>query len=139
MNFEDLLIPPERRWPKKGDRPLQELKRPEAAGHLAADGLTRTVNIMDGFMQAGAALADLALGERLRRYDLVYPMLFCYRHAVETWLKWLITQYGPPVGVRSPNINNTHDLLSLWSDFVRIYEACGVKADDDEALVAVGK
>jgi hypothetical protein len=72
--------------PKKGDLPFRKAKRAEVAGPLAADGLTRTVSIMDGFMHAGTALADLALKERLRRYDLVYPMLFCYRHAVETGL-----------------------------------------------------
>jgi hypothetical protein len=94
---------------------------------------------MDGFMYAGTALADLALKEQVqRRYALVYPMLFCYRHAVESGLKWLITHYGPPVGVRPQNISDTHDLLSLWHDFWRINEACGAKADD-EALMAVEK
>ena len=88
---------------------------------------------MDGFMLAGAALADLALREPIQRYDLVYPMLSCYRHAVETGLKWLITQYGPQVGVTPPNINDTHDLLRLWYDCVRVYEACG-KNEDDEAM-----
>ncbi|HEY8095570.1 MAG TPA: hypothetical protein VIE65_05685 [Methylobacter sp.] len=138
MKFESILTHKPSRWPKKGDLPFHEAMRAEAAGRLAADGLTREVSIMDGFMHAGTALADLALKERLRRYDLVYPMLFCYRHAVETGLKWLITQYGPSVGVRPENISCTHDLLSLWRDLVRINEACGAKADD-EALMVVEK
>src|ERR1700689_5462168 len=120
MKFEDLLTQKASRWPKKGDLPFRKAKRAESAGHLAADGTTRAVSIMDGFMLAGTALADLALKERRRRYDLVYPMLFCYRHAIETGLKWLSTQYGPPVGVTPQNINETHDLLSLWNDFNRI-------------------
>jgi hypothetical protein len=141
MNFEDLLTPKPSRWPKKGDLPFQKAKRPETAGPLAADGLTRAVLIMDGFMLAGTALADLALKEPLRRYELVYPMLFCYRHAVETGLKWLITQYGPPVGVRPPDINDTHDLLDLWRDCVRVYEACEARGakSDNEALIVVGR
>jgi hypothetical protein len=97
MKFESILTQKPSRWPKRGDSPFKKAVRAEAAGPLAADGLTRTVFIMNGFIHAGTALADLALKERLRRYDLVYPMLFCYRHAVETGLKWLITQYGPPL------------------------------------------
>lgn len=138
MTFESILAQEPNRWPKKGDLPFRKARREEAAGRLAADGVTRTVSIMDGFMHAGTALADEALRERLRRYDLVYPMLYCYRHAIETWLKWLIAQYGPPVGVRLRNINDTHDLLGLWRDFRRINDACGAKADDD-ALIAVEK
>jgi hypothetical protein len=138
MTFESILNQRPRRWPKKRDLPFRKASRKEAAGRLAADGLTRTVSIMDGFMHAGTALADMALRERMRRYDLVYPMLYCYRHAIETGLKWLITQYGPPVDVRPQNINDTHDLLSLWHDFRRINDACGAEADD-EALMAVEK
>jgi hypothetical protein len=136
VKFEDLLTPKLARWPKKGDLPFRKAKRAESSGPLATDGITRAVSIMDGFMLAGTALADLALKEGRQRYDLVYPMLFCYRHAIETGLKWLITQYGPPIGVRPQNINDTHDLLCLWNDFNRINEACGAKADD-EALTAV--
>jgi len=137
MTFESTLNQPYR-WPKVRDLPFRKASREEAAGRLATDGLTRTVFIMDGFMHAGAALADMALSERIRRNDLVYPMLYCYRHAVETGLKWLITQYGPPVGVRLQNINDTHDLMILWHAFRQINDACGAKADD-EALSAVEK
>ena len=94
MTFESILTQRRCRWPKKGDLPFRKASRKEAAGSLASDGLTRTVSIMDGFMHAGTALADMALRERIRRYDLVYPMLYSNRHAVERGLKWLITQRG---------------------------------------------
>ena len=138
MKFESILNQKPYRWPKKGDMPFRKAVCTDAAGQLAADGLNRTVSIMDGFMHAGNALADLALKERLRRFDVVYPMLFCYRHAVEAGLKWLITQYGPPVGVKPENLNDTHDLLCLWHNFNLINKDCGAKADD-EALIATGK
>jgi hypothetical protein len=136
MTFESILTQKPPRWPRNGDLPFRKASSQEEL--LVTDEISRTVFIMDGFMRAGSALADIALGERLRRYNLVYPMLYCYRHAVETGLKWLITQYGPPVGVKPQNINDTHDLLSLWHDFRRINDACGAKADD-EALIAVEK
>ena len=57
----------------------KKAKSAEAAGTLAPDGLSRAVFIMDGFMRAGTALADLVLKEPHSRFDLVYPMLLCYR------------------------------------------------------------
>lgn len=139
MNFEDLLKPKPYRWPKTGDLPFRKAKNSEDAGTLAADEISRAVFIMDGFMRAGAELADLLLKkEPHSRFDLVYPMLFSYRHAVETGLKWLITQYGPPVCVTPQDINETHDLLCLWTYFDKINTACGARADD-EALLAVAK
>jgi hypothetical protein len=138
MNFESLLTQKPSRWPKKGDSAFRKAMRIEAAAPLAHDGLTRTVSIMGGFMHAGRALADLALKDRIRRHDVIYPMLFCYRHAVETGLKWLITQYGPPVGVQPVDIDETHDLLCLWDHFARINQTCGANAND-EALITVGK
>jgi hypothetical protein len=135
VTFDDLLHPEPQRWPKKGDLPFRKATHPETAGPLASDGLTRAVPIMDGFMLAGATLADQALKDRFERYDLVYPMLFCYRHAVETGLKWLIMQYGPAVDVRPEGLNGTHDLWALWQDCLGICEACGVGKDDDTQRV----
>jgi hypothetical protein len=138
MTFEDLLNPKPYRWPKKGDLPFRKAAHPETAGPLASDGLTRAVSIMDGFMLAGAALADQALKEKLQRYDLVYPMLFCYRHAIETGLKWLIVQYGSQVGATPEDLNETHDLWTLWEHCLTIYHACGDGADTN-GLKAVGQ
>ena len=138
MNFDDLLKPKPYRWPKKGDLPFRKAQSAEATGTLATDGVSRAVFIMDGFMRAGTELAALVLKEKPSRVDLVYPMLFCYRHAVETGLKWLITQYGPPVGVTPPDINGTHDLLHLWDHFHQINTACGAK-ENDETLLTVGE
>jgi hypothetical protein len=36
------------------------------------------------------------------------------------------------------DINDTHDLLSLWRQFDQVNKACGAKADN-EALMEVGK
>ena len=137
VTFESTLNQP-CRWPKKRDLPLRKASRAETAGRLAGDRLTRTVFIMEGFMHAGAVLADMALSDHIQRNELIYPMLYCYRHAVETGLKWLITQYGPPFGVTPQNINDTHDLMTLWQHFRQIKDACGVEPND-EALTAVEK
>jgi hypothetical protein len=138
FNFSDLLTPKPFRWPKKGDLPFRQAKRPDAAAPLEHDHLTRAVWIVRGFMLAGTALADQTLKDQ--RYDLVYPMLFNYRHAIETGLKWLLTRYGPPLNVTPERLNDTHDLLKLWNDCIRLFRACGTDDDEDEgAIEAVGK
>ena len=115
MSFDDLLTPKLYRWPKKGDLPFRGTGNSDVAGPLARDQLTRTVSIMGGFMLAGTTLADRALKDTTQRYDLVYPMLFCYRHAIETGLKWLITQYGPPLNVMPEGLDDTHNLLICFN------------------------
>ena len=94
---------------------------PSRAAESAATGVSvpddrwgREVAIMDGFMKAGAELAEKALSDRLKRYDLVLPMIFCYRHAIETWLKWLISNYGMAAEGATKNLMTQHDLLKLW-------------------------
>lgn len=89
-------------------------------------------------MLAGAALADQALKEHVQRYDLVYPMLYCYRHAVEIGLKWLIAQYGPPVDVKPLNLSETHNIWILWQACLRIDKKCGA-GEEDESLKVVEK
>jgi len=138
MKFEDLLQSEPYRWPRKGDLPLKAAKRSKSAGPLATDAVSRTVFIMDGFMLSGEELADVGLREPLRRHELVFPMLYCYRHAIETGLKWIVGQYGRQVGVTRPDLNHTHNLVDLWGDCLKIYEACGTKADN-EANSAVGR
>jgi hypothetical protein len=132
--FEELVTPKPSRWPKRGDQPLRKAHANDIAAPLADDRVVREVLMIDGFMHAGAALADQAIAERLRQNDLVYPAVYCYRHAIELWLKWLVTLYGPPVGVKVDNLD--HDLWSLWAWFRQVCLACGTRADD-EALIAV--
>jgi hypothetical protein len=141
MKFKPLLQSKPPRWPRKGDLPFRAAKRSESGGPLAADTFSRTVFIMDGFMRAGQELADVALREPLPgpgRHELIFPMLYCYRHGIETGLKWIISQYGRQVRVTRPNLNETHNLMDLWGDCLKIYEACGTRADD-EANAAVGR
>ena len=131
-NFTDLTKLKSYRWPKKGDLPFRKAARPKAAGPLTDDGISRAVFIMNGFMLGGEALANKVLRATSERYELVYPMVYCYRHAVETGLKWLIAAYGPQMGVKPKNFNDTHDLWSLWSDCLRIFKECGAKTDDEQ-------
>lgn len=137
-DFHKLLQPVPYRWPTKRDRAFRRPKSAAGSVQIAQDTIERTVAIMGGFMQAGDILAERALSRPISRFELIFPIIYCYRHGIETGLKWLITQYGPPVGVSFANINQTHDILELWRTYIRIVEACGEDSSKEET-VAVGK
>ena len=132
IRFTDLLTREPYRWPKAGDLPFQKATDIETGGQLSSDGFIRGIDMMGGFVQAGTVLADQARDQ----YGLVYPALYCYRHGIELWLKWLIAMYGRPVGVRPENLHATHDLWCLWTDLRLVYKKCGAAADDKD-LIAV--
>src|SRR3989442_1058797 len=80
--------------------------RPVAAG--------RDFEMQSGYLRAGEILA-----KRLARRDqdetgLIYPMFFCYRHAVEMSLKFLVWRYAGSAGIDLPEKKN-HSLASLWN------------------------
>ena len=133
-----LLTPKPYRWPRKNDLPFRKAKNARSEAPISHDRVTRKVSIIGGFMLAGNALADQALNEAIQRHDLVYPMLFCYRHAIETGLKWLVEQYGPPLDVVPGRLDDTHDLLFLWNNCVRLFQACGPNVDDEATTVVGG-
>jgi hypothetical protein len=105
------------RWPKKGDRPLQSGDRPLRG----RDGLTvgfseyptsRYVHILSGYMSAAETLIKACEQQNLNVHDLIYPILFCYRHALEVAMKWIVERYGRAAGVPLPESN--HNLWQLW-------------------------
>ena len=120
------------RWPKPGDLPFRKVAGAETSGRLSRDGFMRGIRMLDGFMRAGTLLADQAKDQP----ELIYPALYCYRHGIELWLKWLIAMYRRSAGVRPENPRDAHDLWSLWTDFRSVHKAYGVEADD-KGLMAV--
>jgi hypothetical protein len=136
MDFKDLLNPKACRWPERGDQPFTKARDFETAAPPPEEQIMREVLMIEGFMRAGAALVDQATAERFRQNDLIYPAVYCYRHAIELWLKWLVTVYGPPVGVKLDDLD--HDLWLLWGYFQKVWLACGASADG-EAVVVVGQ
>jgi len=43
---------------------------------------------------AGEVLIDQCHRDPFDAHMLIYPILFCYRHALEISLKWIVQQYG---------------------------------------------
>jgi hypothetical protein len=87
-----------------------------------------------GYKLAGDTLVCNFLGEH-RDYDnLIYPVLFCYRHYIELTLKEIVRKYGPWVEV--PLKDKNHKLPELWELFLRVTTAYG-NDPQYEAAVAV--
>jgi hypothetical protein len=131
--FSDILTI-EHRWPKKGDRLLRTSDDWQTAASFTPDQISRDVFIWDGFMTAGAALIDEVERRPHQRYTLIYPILFNYRHGLETAMKWTIERYGSLADVALDA--QDHDLWSLWNKCKTILLAVPT-SDNDEPLKAV--
>jgi len=91
--------------------------------------MSRDAFIWDGYMTAGAALIDEAVRRPHDRHGLVYPILFNYRHGLETAMKWTIGLYGRLANVELDDLD--HDLLRLWRKCWAIFETAPRPAEDD--------
>ena len=64
-------------------------------------------------MKAGAILISACEEDSHGRYDLIYPILFNYRHAIEMAMKWVISRYGRYSTFQIGDVQH-HNLWKLW-------------------------
>lgn len=128
----ELLAEMNYRWPKKGDRLLRRADDWSGGVDFANRPITRHGHQWDGFLSAADGLIQLCLekGYEHERQDVIYPILFCYRHGLELALKWMILHYG---GNSVGNLDRTHDLWQLWMHCRRIIAEYRADEDKDEA------
>jgi len=132
--FEEILNT-DFRWPTEGDKAFVAADDPFDNANIAEDGFTRLVLMTDGYKQAGDLMVEKAANDRAERDVLVFPIIFNYRQFLELSLKYQLAIYGPRVGVE-PNWN-THDLATLWGEFLEMLERYGT-SDPDKADPVVG-
>lgn len=125
------------KWPKKGDRLLRAETDWQRAVTFAEHEITRDVFIWDGYMKASATLINQcqSAGDRADRHELVYPILFCYRHGLELAIKWIINRYGRYASIPKEDYIH-HNLLQLWKVCKQVILEVGSDGED-EALLAV--
>jgi hypothetical protein len=105
-------------WPKIGDK-LFAQGRPAYAAFLAHHADERFHHMTKGYKLAADLLVKQAEAEGWsKRRQLVYPIVFCYRHFLELTLKVMLEKYGPMANI-APN-RSDHTLESLWTDFRRL-------------------
>lgn len=125
------------RWPKKGDRLLRAEGGWQRGITFDEQKISRDVHIWDGYMTAGATLVERCQrsDNPLERHELVYPILYCYRHGLELAMKWIISQYGKYAQIPQDD-HQHHDLWSLWQVCKKVILEVGSDGGN-EALNAV--
>ncbi|MGD0118743.1 MAG: hypothetical protein ABSD30_11810, partial [Candidatus Binatus sp.] len=103
----------EKLWPFRDDRLLGEVLRLESAIAFEDYSSDRHFLMMRGYFRAGHVLVGKCCENPNEKFAMVYPILFCYRHALEMTMKWIISSYGPRYGVPLPTKKN-HKLDPLW-------------------------
>ena len=102
-------------WPEIGDT-LFSQGTPVNAAFLERHPDYRSYHMTRGYKLAADLLVEQAEARGFsRRRQLVYPIVFCYRHFLELSLKDMLEKYGPMANVE-PN-RKGHQLESLWSNF----------------------
>jgi hypothetical protein len=119
------------RWPQTGDQLL--VSRRHAS--IYPDKGERNYRLLRGYKFAGDLLVQRALTDIAERNNLIFPVLFCYRHYIELALKATILEHGPFAGVLLDKPN--HNLDELWNKFLQVAEKFQC-SPMDEAAVAVG-
>ncbi len=116
------------RWPTLGDR----IFSPGRDATVARDVGERIYRLGQGYKLAGDVLVQNSLGEPRDHDNLVYPILYCYRHYIEITLKEIIEKHGQWIGVTLSK--RDHKLPELWGLFLRIAIEYHNDPSDDAAL-----
>ena len=116
------------RWPKKGDRLLQECQDWHRSVDFSNDAVSRHVFIWGGNKKAADILIETCREDSHGRYSLIYPILFNYRHAIELAMKWIISMYGRYSTAEIKDIEH-HNLWKLWCLSKQIIVEVGSESD----------
>lgn len=119
----------EYRWPRSSDRLLKRSDDWDRSVNFSDHPLTRHAQIWAGYIRAAELLIDISNREPSERNDLIYPIVFSYRHGLEMAMKWIVSHYGVYAKVLPPEPD--HNLWQLWQSCKRIFDAFAV--GDQEA------
>jgi hypothetical protein len=122
-------------WPRDGDRLLRNSADWRSSVTFSDQALSRHAQIWSGYMSAGSALIDSRARDPSRGNELIYPILFCYRHGLEMAMKWIVSRYGRFTGVPDPA--RDHDLWQLWNSCKRVLVGIGGSGSDERAAEIV--
>lgn len=99
-------------WPSRHATPFVETNSFQGA-RAAKNTDERLYRMIQGFREAGDLLVMEGTGDPYRAQNLLYPVVFNYRQALELQLKYFLMAYGPLVGER-PDFGK-HGLKELWT------------------------
>jgi len=119
---KQLVVDLESRWPGLGDSFFVK-NGGTGVANVVSDPLERFYRMPIGYKRAGDVLICHALANRVDRDNVVYGVLFCYRQAIELFLKRNIDTFRNGK-VYTPEY--THELRLLWERFVCITDERGL-------------
>lgn len=90
----------------------------------------------EGYRRAGQCLLEHVAKTGSDQDYLVYPIIFCYRHAVEAYLKQIVLLGGACLE-RRLDFPDTHDLAALWAAVKPLIEEIWPDAADEPSLEVV--
>jgi hypothetical protein len=123
----------ETRWPREGDRMFVEADWFSDA-EVAANPRERFYRLPMGYKRAGDILLDRATDAPVDRRNIIYPALFCYRQAIELFLKRILEEFGDE---SLQGERKTHELNVLWTRFRQLAASRG--AEDSLGFEAAEK
>jgi len=100
------------RWPRPDDRLLGKVVSWNNAVAFSDYTAERNALMLKGYFGAGHVLVAKCRENLNEGHTLVYPILFCYRHALEMAMKSILDSYGHHFGVSTPMPD--HNLWRLW-------------------------
>ncbi len=103
----------DKRWPRPDDRLLGKVISWNNVITFSDYSAERNVLMLKGYLRAGHVLLDKCLKNLNEGHTMIYPILFCYRHALEMNMQWIISSYGHRYGVSLPS-KKDHNLDPLW-------------------------
>lgn len=112
---------PESRWPRDGDRLFVE-RAWRYDAHVVRDPSERFYRLPMGFKRVGDILVAQAATNLADRPNVIYAALFCYRQAIELFLKRLIDEFSSD---KAQSTKHTHKLNVLWERFMLIAKERG--------------
>jgi hypothetical protein len=116
-------------WPCPDDRLVRKAADWSNAVTFPDDAPQRHALIMSGYFRAAHTLVDQCSTNMYERQIMIYPILFCYRHALEMAMKWIVANYGHRFGVSLPELD--HNLWQLWRACRAIFD----QIDNEDAAV----
>jgi len=120
-------------WPAKGDRLFVESGSFDADAHITGSSVLTWISMAEGY----ARMAEIAVAhsDRVERNSLVYPVVFCYRHAVELYLKFAINVGRRLFEVRGNSRNRMkHRLWEIWLELRPFIKRMWPHSPDEDLL-----
>lgn len=132
----DHTFDPDMAWPRPGERAFVEVGGFRGAW-APKNTDERLYRMIKGFHEAGDALVAESQWDPRSSMNLIFPIVYNYRHSLELRLKYLLMAYGPLADER-PDYQS-HDLSELWQRCRRmiVHFEGGTEPSDEDAFGAV--